>query len=70
MFNDDRIVSAHDFLFGCNRMCSGDTDWDEEERLEAYNSILDSSHHKEPLGVYLDSDGVKDICEALGKEFE
>ena len=59
MFNDDRIVSAHDFLFGGNCVCSGDTDWDEEERLEAYNSILDRSHHKEPLGVYLDSDGVK-----------
>ena len=59
MFNDDRIVSAHDFLSGCNCMRSGYTDWDEEERLEAYNSILDGPHHKEPLGVYLDSDGVK-----------
>ena len=59
MFNDDRIVSALDFLFGRNCMCSGDTDWDEGERLETYNSILDSSHYKEPIGVYLDSDGVK-----------
>ena len=59
MFNDARVVSALDFLFGGNRMCSGDTDWDEEERLETYNSILDRSHHKEPLGVYLDSDDVK-----------
>lgn len=66
MFNDYRIVSAHDFLFGCNFMCSGDTDWDEQERLEAYNSILDRSHHKEPLGVYLDSDGVKDIWNRMG----
>ena len=59
MFNDDRIVSAIDFLFGGNCLCSGDTDWDEEECLEAHNSVLDSSHHKEPIGVYLDSDGVK-----------
>ena len=65
MFNDDRIVSALDFLFGCNCMCSGDTDWDEEERLEAYNSILDRSHHKEPLGVYLDSDGVKILYDRI-----
>lgn len=65
MFNDDRIVSAHDFLSGCNCMCSGDTDWDEEERLEAYNSILDGSHHKEPLGVYLDSDGVKRLYDRI-----
>ena len=65
MFNDDRIVSDHDFLFGCNCMCSGDTDWDEEERLEAYNSILDRSHHKEPLGVYLDSDGVKRLLNRM-----
>ena len=46
MFNDDRIVSALDFLFGSNCMRSGDTDWDEEERLEAYNSILDLSLYK------------------------
>lgn len=65
MFNDDRIVSAHDFLFGGNRMCSCDTDWDEEERLETYNSVLDSSHHKEPLGVYLDSDGVKRLYDRI-----
>ena len=65
MFNDDRIVSAHDFLFGSNCMCSGDTDWDEEERLETYNSILDRSHHKEPLGVYLDSDGVKRLLNRM-----
>ena len=65
MFNDARIVSAHDFLFGCNCMCSGDTDWDEEERLEAYNSILDRSHHKEPLGVYLDSDDVKRLLNRM-----
>ena len=69
MFNDDRIVSDLDFLFGGNRMCSGDTDWDEEERLEAYNSILDGSHHKEPLGVYLDSDGVKRLLNRIyGRE--
>ena len=67
MFNDDRIVSAHDFLFGCNRMCSGDTDWDEEECLEAYNSILDRSHHKEPLGVYLDSDDVKRLYDRISR---
>ena len=65
MFNDDRIISALDFLFGCNCMCSGDTDWDEEERLETYNSILDSSHHKEPLGVYLDTDGVKRLYDRI-----
>lgn len=65
MFNDDRIVSALDFLFGCNCLCSGDTDWDEEERLETYNSILDRSHHKEPLGVYLDSDGVKRLYDRI-----
>lgn len=65
MFNDDRIVSALDFLFGGNRMCSCDTDWDEEERLETYNSILDRSHHKEPLGVYLDSDGVKRLLNRM-----
>ena len=65
MFNDDRIVSALDFLSGCNCMCSGDTDWDEEERLETYNSILDRSHHKEPLGVYLDSDGVKRLYDRI-----
>lgn len=65
MFNDGRIVSAHDFLFGSNCMCSGDTDWDEEERLEAYNSILDRSHHKEPLGVYLDSDDVKRLLNRM-----
>lgn len=65
MFNDDRIVSAHDFLFGRNCMCSSDTDWDEEERLETYNSILDRSHHKEPLGVYLDSDGVKRLYDRI-----
>lgn len=65
MFNDDRIVSALDFLFGGNRMCSCDTDWDEEERLEAYNSILDRSHHKEPLGVYLDTDGVKRLYDRI-----
>lgn len=65
MFNDDRIVSDHDFLFGGNCMCSGDTDWDEEERLETYNSILDSSHHKEPLGVYLDTDGVKRLYDRI-----
>lgn len=65
MFNDDRIVSAHDFLFGGNRMCSSDTDWDEEERLETYNSILDGSNHKEPLGVYLDSDGVKRLYDRI-----
>lgn len=65
MFNDDRIVSAHDFLFGGNCMCSSDTDWDEEERLETYNSILDSSHHKEPLGVYLDTDGVKRLYDRI-----
>lgn len=65
MFNDDRIVSAHDFLFGGNRMCSSDTDWDEEERLETYNSILDRSNHKEPLGVYLDSDGVKRLYDRI-----
>ena len=65
MFNDDRIVSAHDFLFGGNCMCSCYTDWDEEECLEAYNSILDRSHHKEPLGVYLDSDGVKRLYDRI-----
>ena len=67
MFNDDRIVSAHDFLFGRNCMCSGDTDWDEEERLEAYNSILDRSHHKEPIGVYLDSDDVKRLYDRISR---
>ena len=65
MFNDDRAISAFDILSGCNCMCSGDTDWDEEERLEAYNSILDGSHHKEPLGVYLDSDGVKRLYDRI-----
>ena len=65
MFNDGRIVSAHDILSGCNCMCSGDTDWNEEERLETYNSILDRSHHKEPLGVYLDSDGVKRLYDRI-----
>ena len=65
MFNDDRAISAFDILSGCNCMCSGDTDWDEEERLEAYNSILDSSHHKEPLGVYLDTDGVKRLYDRI-----
>ena len=65
MFNDDRTISAFDILSGRNCMCSGDTDWDEEERLEAYNSILDSSHHKEPLGVYLDSDGVKRLYDRI-----
>ena len=65
MFNDARIVSALDFLFGGNRMCSGDTDWDEEERLETHNSILDRSHHKEPLGVYLDSDDVKRLYDRI-----
>lgn len=65
MLNDDRIISALDFLFGNNCMCSGNTDWDEEERLETYNSILDSSHHKEPLGVYLDSDGVKRLYDRI-----
>lgn len=67
MFNDDRIVSALDFLSGCNCMRSGDTDWNEEERLEAYNSILDSSHHKEPIGVYLDSDGVKRLYDRISR---
>lgn len=67
MFNDDRIVSAYDFLFGGNCLCSGDTDWDEEERLEAYNSILDRSHHKEPLGVYLDSDDVKRLYDRISR---
>ena len=65
MFNDARIVSALDFLFGGNCMCSGDTDWDEEERLETHNSILDRSHHKEPLGVYLDSDDVKRLYDRI-----
>ena len=65
MFNDDRAISAFDILSGCNCMCSGDTDWDEEERLEAYNSILDRSHHKEPLGVYLDSDDVKRLYDRI-----
>lgn len=65
MFNDDRIVSALDFLFGRNCMRSSDTDWDEEERLEAYNSILDGSNHKEPLGVYLDTDGVKRLYDRI-----
>ena len=65
MFNDARIVSALDFLFGGNRMCSGDTDWDEEERLETHNSILDRSHHKEPIGVYLDSDDVKRLYDRI-----
>ena len=65
MFNDDRIVSALDFLFGRNCLCGGDTDWDEEERLETYNSILDRSHHKEPIGVYLDSDGVKRLYDRI-----
>ena len=65
MFNDARIVSALDFLFGGNRMCSCDTDWDEEERLETHNSILDGSHHKEPLGVYLDSDDVKRLYDRI-----
>ena len=65
MFNDARIVSALDFLFGSNCMCSGDTDWDEEERLETHNSILDRSHHKEPLGVYLDSDDVKRLYDRI-----
>ena len=65
MFNDARIVSALDFLFGGNCMCSGDTDWDEEERLETHNSVLDRSHHKEPLGVYLDSDDVKRLYDRI-----
>lgn len=65
MFNDARIVSALDFLFGGNCMCSGDTDWDEEERLETHNSILDRSHHKEPIGVYLDSDDVKRLYDRI-----
>ena len=65
MFNDARIVSALDFLFGGNRMCSCDTDWDEEECLETYNSVLDRSHHKEPLGVYLDSDDVKRLYDRI-----
>lgn len=65
MFNDARIVSALDFLFGGNCMCSGDTDWDEEERLETHNSILDGSHHKEPIGVYLDSDDVKRLYDRI-----
>ena len=65
MFNDARIVSALDFLFGGNCLCGSDTDWDEEERLETYNSILDSSHHKEPIGVYLDSDGVKRLYDRI-----
>ena len=65
MFNDARIVSALDFLFGGNCLCGGDTDWDEEERLETYNSVLDRSHHKEPLGVYLDSDDVKMLYDRI-----
>ena len=65
MFNDARIVSALDFLFGGNCMCGGDTDWDEEERLETYNSVLDRSNHKEPLGVYLDSDDVKRLYDRI-----
>ena len=65
MFNDDRIVSALDFLFGGDCLCGGDTDWDEEERLETHNSILDRSHHKEPLGVYLDSDDVKRLYDRI-----
>lgn len=65
MFNDDRIISALDFLSGRNCMCSGDTDWDEEERLETHNYILDRSHNKEPLGVYLDSDGVKRLYDRI-----
>lgn len=67
MFNDARVVSALDFLFGGNCMCSGDTDWDEEERLETHNSILDRSHHKEPLGVYLDSDDVKRLYDRISR---
>lgn len=85
MFNDDRTISANDFLFGCNCLCSGDTAGDEEECLETYNSILDRSHYKkpdrlyrdsydikgikEPLGLYLDSDGVKRLLNRIyGRE--
>lgn len=63
MFNDDRTISANDFLFGCNCLCSGDTAGDEEECLETYNSILDCPYYKEPDRLYRDSYDIKEIKE-------
>lgn len=69
MYNDGRTISAHDFRFNCNCLCSGYTTGDEEERLETYNSILDRSHYKEPRGLYLDSEGVKRLLNRMyGRE--
>nr|DAM62941.1 MAG TPA: Mor transcription activator family [Caudoviricetes sp.] len=53
MFNDDLTISANDFLFGCNCLCSGDTAGDEEECLEARNPILDCTDREKPSGLYL-----------------
>lgn len=66
MFNDDRTISANDFLFGCNCLCSGDTTGDEEECLEAYNSILVRPYYKEPDRLYRDGYDIKGIKEPHG----
>lgn len=66
MFNDDRTISTHNLLFGCNCLCSGDTAGDEEECLEAYNSILDCPYYKEPDRLYRDSYDINGIKEPHG----